>query len=211
MWEDGPEYYAKPQFLAYELDLPYSLVYPNGGKPGSDGTVPFGQRTTVEQQVRACAPCMYARASSHRGGHVHGVYDAPAHDDAFAAVGPGEARAWTYAIAPGSGSGLLWYHPHLHRASAGQVCGGMAGDGGGKVVRTGRVVRQPGDGNCLFHSMSYGLRDGSTARSLRAEIMSFIRANPTLEISETPLRVAVSDNLGFGGHNAALVFKAYEA
>ena len=65
---------------------------------------------------------------------------------------------------------------------------GMAGDGGGKIVRTGRVVRQPGDGNCLFHSMSYGLRDGSTARSLRAEIMSFIRANPTLEISETPLR-----------------------
>jgi len=49
MWEDGPEYFAKPQFLAYELDLPYSLVYPNGGKPGPDGTIPFGQRTTVEQ------------------------------------------------------------------------------------------------------------------------------------------------------------------
>ena len=64
----------------------------------------------------------------------------------------------------------------------------MGGDGGGKVVRGGRIVRQPGDGNCLFHSMSYGLRDGSTARSLRAEIMSFIRANPTLEISDTPLK-----------------------
>ena len=28
-------------------------------------------------------------------------------------------------------------------------------------------------------------------------------------VSETPIEVAVSDNLGFGGHNAALVFKRY--
>ena len=81
-------------------------------------------------------------------------------------------------------------HPDAHRmrGKGGGGRHGMAGDGGGKIVRTGRVVRQPGDGNCLFHSMSYGLRDGSTARSLRAEIMSFIRANPTLEISDTPLK-----------------------
>lgn len=30
-------------------------------------------------------------------------------------------------------------------------------------------------------------------------------------VSETPLEVAISDNLGFGGHNAALVFKRYPA
>jgi len=30
-------------------------------------------------------------------------------------------------------------------------------------------------------------------------------------VSEQPLNVAISDNLGFGGHNAALVFKRYEA
>jgi len=29
-------------------------------------------------------------------------------------------------------------------------------------------------------------------------------------VAEEPLNVAVSDNLGFGGHNAALVFKRYE-
>jgi len=28
-------------------------------------------------------------------------------------------------------------------------------------------------------------------------------------VSETPINVAISDNLGFGGHNAALVFKRY--
>ena len=28
-------------------------------------------------------------------------------------------------------------------------------------------------------------------------------------VSETPIDVAISDNLGFGGHNAALVFKRY--
>jgi len=30
-------------------------------------------------------------------------------------------------------------------------------------------------------------------------------------VPETPIRAAISDNLGFGGHNAALVFKRYEA
>merc|ERR1719440_143081 len=30
-----------------------------------------------------------------------------------------------------------------------------------------RVVRQPGDGSCLFHSLSYGLADRSSASSLR--------------------------------------------
>ena len=29
MWEDEPEYYEKPDFLTYDLDLPYELVYPN--------------------------------------------------------------------------------------------------------------------------------------------------------------------------------------
>ena len=28
-------------------------------------------------------------------------------------------------------------------------------------------------------------------------------------VPDTPLEVAMSDNLGFGGHNAALVFKRY--
>jgi hypothetical protein len=40
----------------------------------------------------------------------------------------------------------------------------------GALIRSARVVRQPGDGSCLFHSMSYGLRDGSSASSLRREV-----------------------------------------
>ena len=50
-----------------------------------------------------------------------------------------------------------------------------------------RVIKQPGDGSCLFHSMSYGLKDGSNASALRASICDFIRKNPTLRISDTPL------------------------
>ena len=30
-------------------------------------------------------------------------------------------------------------------------------------------------------------------------------------VPDEPVEVAISDNLGFGGHNAALVFKRYEA
>ena len=41
--------------------------------------------------------------------------------------------------------------------------------GGNFVLRTARVVRQPGDGSCLFHSMSYGL-GGTSASSLRRGI-----------------------------------------
>jgi len=49
MWEDAPEYYSGPDFLTYELDLPRALVYPNGGTVGSDGTLPFDKRASVEQ------------------------------------------------------------------------------------------------------------------------------------------------------------------
>ena len=49
MWEDEPSYYSDANFLTYTPDLPYDLVYPNGGKVGADGTLPFPKRTTVEQ------------------------------------------------------------------------------------------------------------------------------------------------------------------
>mmetsp|Transcript_15709 Transcript_15709/g.15847 ORF Transcript_15709/g.15847 Transcript_15709/m.15847 type:complete len:332 (-) Transcript_15709:267-1262(-) len=51
-----------------------------------------------------------------------------------------------------------------------------------------RIVKQPGDGSCLFHSLSYGLRDGSAAHVLRNEICNFIERNPDAQISETPLK-----------------------
>jgi len=53
-----------------------------------------------------------------------------------------------------------------------------------------KVVRQPGDGNCLFHSLSYSL--GGTASSMRADICSFIEKNPDLEIAGTSLSEWIS-------------------
>lgn len=58
----------------------------------------------------------------------------------------------------------------------------------GAFLSTATIVRQPGDGSCLFHSMSYGLKDGSNASSLRSEICSFINRNPQTKISDTPLQ-----------------------
>lgn len=57
----------------------------------------------------------------------------------------------------------------------------------GATLRSARVIRQPGDGSCLFHSMSYGLQDGSNAQSLRRDICNFIEKNQSVLIADTPL------------------------
>lgn len=49
VWEDEPGYYTQPDFLTYDLDVPWELVYPNGGDVQADGTIAFEKRTTVEQ------------------------------------------------------------------------------------------------------------------------------------------------------------------
>lgn len=56
------------------------------------------------------------------------------------------------------------------------------------VVRNARVVRQPGDGSCLFHSLSYGLSDRSTASSLRRDICRYVESNPDISIADTSLK-----------------------
>ena len=53
------------------------------------------------------------------------------------------------------------------------------------VVVFGRLVPQPGDGSCLFHSLGHYF--GASAAELRSEAASTIEANPALEISGTPL------------------------
>eukprot|EP01065_Artemidia_motanka_P046153 TRINITY_DN6929_c0_g1_i1.p1 TRINITY_DN6929_c0_g1~~TRINITY_DN6929_c0_g1_i1.p1 ORF type:complete len:282 (+),score=58.83 TRINITY_DN6929_c0_g1_i1:64-909(+) len=58
---------------------------------------------------------------------------------------------------------------------------------GNKVVTSARVVRQPGDGNCLFHSLAYGLGCCSAA-SLRRELADWVQSHPDDEIAETPIR-----------------------
>ena len=57
----------------------------------------------------------------------------------------------------------------------------------GQRILSARVIRQPGDGNCLFHSMSYGLGD-CNATLLRREICDFIRQHPNFKICDTSLQ-----------------------
>lgn len=73
------------------------------------------------------------------------------------------------------------------------------GDDGGHFVLTSseaRVVRQPGDGSCLFHSMSYGV--GGRGSSLRKELTRYMSRNPDLRISGSPLR----DWIKWAGHGS---------
>jgi hypothetical protein len=76
-------------------------------------------------------------------------------------------------------------HPDAQRN--GKQMGGVSSLPGNTLYAA-RVVRQPGDGSCLFHSMSYGLQDKSNAAKLRAEICQFIVSHPDLKISDTPLQ-----------------------
>jgi len=59
----------------------------------------------------------------------------------------------------------------------------MGGNGGNFVLKSARVVRQPGDGSCLFHSLAHGLALSAGASSLRREIACFVQQNPRLEIA----------------------------
>lgn len=63
----------------------------------------------------------------------------------------------------------------------------MGGNGGNFILKRARLIRQPGDGSCLFHSLCYGLQrvknEHGHASSLRRELMHFIRRNAQLEIA----------------------------
>lgn len=59
----------------------------------------------------------------------------------------------------------------------------MGGCGGNFVLKSARVVRQPGDGSCLFHSLSHGLQGMTSGQSLRREIAGFVQQNPSLKIA----------------------------
>jgi hypothetical protein len=79
-------------------------------------------------------------------------------------------------------------HPDAKPAREKKMLGLQSGPP--EILRIGsaRVIRQPGDGSCLFHSLSHGLKDGSSASSLRKQVAEFIQSNPTLEISDSPLK-----------------------
>lgn len=66
------------------------------------------------------------------------------------------------------------------------------------VLRNATVVKQPGDGSCLFHSLSYGLQDNSTAQELRKEISGYLAKHPDLKISDTSLKDWIKYDTGGG-------------
>lgn len=51
----------------------------------------------------------------------------------------------------------------------------------------GTVIHQPGDGSCLFHSLSYSI-SGENATSLRSSISEYIKKNSTKEIAGTAIK-----------------------
>lgn len=55
------------------------------------------------------------------------------------------------------------------------------------VLKNARIIPQPGDGSCLFHSLSYGLKS-TNASKLRAEIADFIASNPDAQVSGNPIK-----------------------
>lgn len=67
-----------------------------------------------------------------------------------------------------------------------------------------RVVAQPMDGSCLFHSISHGLQDGTTASLLRLEISKHIVEHPTMLVADTPLSEWVQFDSGCGVSSYAL-------
>ena len=60
------------------------------------------------------------------------------------------------------------------------------------MLRQARVVRQPGAGSCLFHSLAHGLRDARVAdydhRRLRQALMDWLARHEDLKIADTPVR-----------------------
>eukprot|EP00981_Chlorochromonas_danica_P007232 scaffold1618_cov158-Ochromonas_danica.AAC.16 len=61
----------------------------------------------------------------------------------------------------------------------------------GALLRMARVIPQPGDGSCLFHSISYGVSHSMecshSAKSLRQLVVKFINSNPSTKICDTSL------------------------
>jgi hypothetical protein len=74
--------------------------------------------------------------------------------------------------------------------------GGELSDGSTVLLTGARVQKQPGDGNCLFHSLAHGLGGGTTAGALRRELTSFIERNGDMEIAGTPLKTWVQWDSG---------------
>jgi FtsP/CotA-like multicopper oxidase with cupredoxin domain len=108
----------------------------NSSVPGPTLVVRPGDRVSITLSNRLesnspqpgdDAPLNRFRSANSTNLHVHGIYDSPEHDNTFVAVDPGCSRTWHYTIDSGSGSQLLFYHPHFDGSQALQLFGGMHG------------------------------------------------------------------------------------
>eukprot|EP00929_Paragymnodinium_shiwhaense_P118835 TRINITY_DN90731_c0_g1_i1.p1 TRINITY_DN90731_c0_g1~~TRINITY_DN90731_c0_g1_i1.p1 ORF type:complete len:475 (-),score=81.02 TRINITY_DN90731_c0_g1_i1:66-1490(-) len=59
---------------------------------------------------------------------------------------------------------------------------------GAPFIGNAKIISQPGDGSCLFHSLAFGLADRSNASSLRRDICNYIASNPEMTIADTALK-----------------------
>lgn len=56
------------------------------------------------------------------------------------------------------------------------------------ILQNARIVPQPGDGSCLFHSLCFGLQENITAQELRKEVSAYIAKHSGMRISGTSMK-----------------------
>jgi hypothetical protein len=81
------------------------------------------------------------------------------------------------------------------------MCGGNNFGGDSPVkqrVVDGVVVKQPEDGACLFHSIAFGLDDGTSGDALRKRVATIMQTEPNLKIANTNLTDWVRMSTGQG-------------
>ena len=71
------------------------------------------------------------------------------------------------------------------------------------TLRGAKVIRQPGDGSCLFHSLAYGMRGTrrnacGSADEVRESVAGFIEKMPHAEIGGSPIRDWIQWESGSG-------------
>lgn len=86
----------------------------------------------------------------------------------------------------------------------------MGSDGGNAYLAEARVAPQPGDGSCLFHSLSFGyqqLRDSPcgapAASALRGRLMDWLLQHEDTRIADTPVKDWVKWDSGVSVANYA--------
>lgn len=153
---------------AAESQVPYAggtrwaMTY-NGGVTGPTLRVHPGDRLTITMRNELAEPTSL---------HTHGLHVAPAQDDPFVTVAPGQTRVFTYDIPTDQQAGTYWYHPHVHEITAGQVAAGLSGaiivedatDGALARVSTDRVlvVNDPPIGSANPGSSSGAMMGGGS-------------------------------------------------